>query len=566
MSTFSRDLRLGFILPLVCAILVAMPANLMSQDSTSAQSLAESAPANNRMAPVVVDGITLFSVRGVSAFPAERRAEETSGQIVAAAANPDVSRDSLRLSETPNSTAIFAGDQRIITIVDADAVLEGVNRKVLAQVFLSRIAEAIDAYRRDREPALLARRALVAFGMILAFLSAVFWGRRAVRRMDSTLEARWRNRLRGLRIQSFHIIRPEQQWRLLTGFEHLFWTALLLAAAYLCLHVVLSLFPWTRGLGSNLFTMLVKPLKTMVDAVLRLIPNLIFLAILGLATRYVLTLIRLFFAAIENGTITLKDFDPRWGQPTYRLVRVAVIAFAVVVAYPYIPGSESQAFKGISLFLGVLLSLGSTSLVGNVIAGYTLTYRRTFTRGDRVKIGDYVGDVEQSRIMATYLRTPRNELLVVPNSKIISEEVVNYSALVRKEGLILHTTVGVGYDVPWRQVEAMLLEAAARSPGLLCEPKPYILQKLLGTFAVTYELNGYCDRPHIMERVYTQLHQNILDIFNEYGVQILVPAYESDPERPKVVPRNQWYTSPARQPDGQELSGTSDNPAVPKAS
>ena len=163
--------------------------------------------------------------------------------------------------------------------------------------------------------------------------------------------------------------------------------------------------------------------------------------------------------------------------------------------------------------------------------------------------------------MATYLRTPKNEMLVVPNSKIISEEVLNYSALARREGLILHTTVGVGYDAPWRQVEAMLLEAAARSPGVLREPKPFVLQKMLGDFAVTYELNGYCDQPQAMGRVYTQLHQNILDLFNEYGVQIMTPAYEGDPERIKVVPPNQWYAAPARQSDGQD-----EVPSVPKAS
>jgi small-conductance mechanosensitive channel len=276
-----------------------------------------------------------------------------------------------------------------------------------------------------------------------------------------------------------------------------------------------------------------------------------------------LILIRLFFAAIESEQITLKEFEPAWGKPTYRLVRVAVIAFALVVAYPYIPGSGSDAFKGVSLFLGVLISLGSTSLIGNVIAGYTMTYRRAFKNGDRVKIGDHLGDVEQIRLMATYLRTPKNELVVVPNSKIISEEIINYSTLARHEGLILHTTVGVGYDAPWRQVEAMLLEAASRTTGLLREPKPFVLQKALGDFSVTYEVNGYCDQPHSMGRAYSRLHQNVLDLFNEYGVQIMTPSYESDPEQAKVVPKERWYAPPARPPDSEELR---DAPSVPKAS
>jgi small-conductance mechanosensitive channel len=574
-SIFTKDLGFRFILPaLVCVIIVSTPVDLMPQDSTSTASSAEPAVDNTPMAPVVVDGITLFSVRGVSAYPADKRAEAISTQIVAAAANRAVSKDSLQLLEAPNSTVILAGNHRIMQVIDADAVLEGVNRKVLAQIFQSRIAKAIDAYRQDRAPALLARHVLYALAVLVTFVIGIFVGRRVARRGHSILETRCRNRLRGVGIQSFHIIRPEQEWRILTGFENFFWAALLLTVGYLCLYFVLSLFPWTRGLANDLFSMLVKPLETIVGGMLRLIPNLVFLAILGLTTRYVLTLIRLFFASIESGTITLKEFDPGWAQPTYRLVRVAVIACAVVVAYPYIPGSETEAFKAVSLFIGVLVSLGSTSLIGNIIAGYTLTYRRTFKAGDRIKIGDYMGDVEQSRVLATYLRTPKNELLVVPNSKIINEEVVNYSALARREGLILHTAVGIGYDAPWRQVEAMLLEAAARSPGVLREPKPFVLQKMLGDFAVTYELNAYCDQPQAMGRVYTQLHQNILDLFNEYGVQIMTPAYEGDPERIKVVPPNQWYAAPARQSDGQEsfdpkssaVSRDPDVPPIPKAS
>jgi small-conductance mechanosensitive channel len=300
----------------------------------------------------------------------------------------------------------------------------------------------------------------------------------------------------------------------------------------------------------------------------------LFLLILVLVTRYLLALIRGFFSAIEDGTITLGEFDPAWGKPTYRLVSVAVIACALVVAYPYIPGSGSEAFKGVSLFIGLLFSLGSTSLIGNVIAGYTLTYRRTFKKGDRVKIGDHIGDVEHSRTMATYLRTPKNELIVVPNSRIINEEVVNYSTLAQQEGLILHTTVGIGYNVPWRQVEAMLLEAAARTRELLPEPKPFVLQKSLGDFAVTYELNGYCNRPNAMGRVYSRLHQNILDLFNEYGVQIMTPSYESDPQEAKIVAQNRWYSAPARPPDAEELrtsehpqsSDPSEIPSIPKPS
>jgi small-conductance mechanosensitive channel len=248
-----------------------------------------------------------------------------------------------------------------------------------------------------------------------------------------------------------------------------------------------------------------------------------------------LKFIRLVFSSIENGTITIGGFDPDWAKPTYRLFRIFVVAFAVVVAFPYIPGSNTQAFKGVSLFIGLVFSLGSTSIIGNMISGYTLTYRRVFKPGDRVKIGDHVGDVQESRLLVTYLRTIKNEVTAVPNSSIVNAAVVNYSSLAQTKGLILHTSVGIGYETPWRQVEAILFEAAARTPGLLREPKPFVHEKELRTFDVEYQLNVYCDRPNSTASVYAALHRNILDLCNEYGVQIMTPAYESDPKDAKVV-------------------------------
>jgi small-conductance mechanosensitive channel len=168
--------------------------------------------------------------------------------------------------------------------------------------------------------------------------------------------------------------------------------------------------------------------------------------------------------------------------------------------------------------------------------------------GDRIRVGDVLGDVVAMRQQVTLLRTPKNEEVIIPSSMILSSHVINYSSLAREKGLILHTTVGIGYETPWRQVEAMLIEAANRAEGLLREPPPFVLQKSLGDFCVTYEINVYCDRPQEMAKLYTALHRNILDVFNEHGVQIMTPAYEGDPEQPKVVPKEQWYAAPAKAP------------------
>jgi small-conductance mechanosensitive channel len=233
-------------------------------------------------------------------------------------------------------------------------------------------------------------------------------------------------------------------------------------------------------------------------------------------------------------------------------VRTFIIVLFLVMIFPYIPGSSTGAFKGISLFMGIVFSLGSSSVIGNLIAGYTMTYRRAFRVGDRILVDGSIGDVEEMRLLVTHLRSPKNEEIIVPNTLILNGNVTNYSSIARKEGLILHTTVGIGYETPWRQVEAMLVEAARRTEGLESEPPPFVLQKELADFAVTYEVNAYTRDPRRMYATYTALHANILDVFNEYGVQIMTPAYEGDPEVPKVVPPDGRFAAPASESDGQQ--------------
>jgi small-conductance mechanosensitive channel len=541
----------SFIVTLIVAVALGPTAPALAQDGRAAPETpppkGAAAPAGETLAPVVIDGETLFSLRGVSTYPADRRAREIAQRIRALAENREVATPSLTLEDRPGMTFILDNHgQRLLAVFDEDALVEGFDRPLLARAYRDRIAEAIAAYRDARRPALLARHALYALGATLALLLAAFVGRRIVHRLQAGLERRYRARIADLRIQAFQIVKAEQFWRFLSGFLNFAWVLAVLAAVYLYLRYVLMLFPWTRGASNRLRAIAVEPLRAIGLGIVDVIPSLVFLAALFVITRYVLKLLRLFFRGVSAGTVTLRDFDAEWAEPTYRLVRLLVVAFAVVVAYPYIPGSGTDAFKGVSLFIGVIFSLGSSSLIGNLIAGYSMTYRRAFRLGDRVKIGEHLGDVERMRLLVTHLRTPKNEEVVVPNSAILAAEIVNFSSLAHERGLILHTTVGIGYETPWRQVEAMLIEAAGRTPGLMREPPPFVLQKSLGDFCVTYEVNVYCDTPQRMAALYTELHRNILDVFNEYGVQIMTPAYEGDPDRPKVVPKDQWYTAPAQ--------------------
>jgi small-conductance mechanosensitive channel len=345
------------------------------------------------------------------------------------------------------------------------------------------------------------------------------------------------------------LVQSRQLWLAVRALVNLGTTLTMLVIAYLHLSSVLRLYPWTRQLADDLFLLFLHPLEVMGQAVLGAVPDLTFVLVLVLVARYVLRALHLLFEGIGTGTVHFDGFDPEWAQPTYKIVRILVVAFTVVVAYPYIPGSDSQAFKGVSLFLGVIFSLGSSSVISNVIAGYTMTYRRAFRLGDRIQVGDVTGFVTEASLLVTRVRSVKNEEIVIPNSQILNGAVTNYSTLAREDGVILHTTVGIGYETPWRQVEAMLLLAADRAKGAEKSPPPYVLQKSLGDFCVVYEINAYCRDANAIARTYTELHRNILDVFNEYGVQIMTPAYEGDPEvAAKVVPRDQWFLGPATPP------------------
>jgi small-conductance mechanosensitive channel len=351
-----------------------------------------------------------------------------------------------------------------------------------------------------------------------------------------------------VQLKSFKVVSAERLWYLQQHTFNFLRLIALLGVGFLYLHFVLGLFPWTRAIANWLLESVLEQLQAMGSGLASAIPDLVVLIIIYFVTRNVLRLLFLFFSAVSRGSVTLSSFQPDWADPTYKLVRIGVVVFALVVAYPYIPGSGTQAFKGISIFLGILFSLGSSSTVANVISGYMLIYRRAFKVGDRVKIGDATGDVTERRVQVTHLTTIKNEEVIIPNSAILNSEIVNYSSLARTKGLILHTTVGIGYQTPWRQVEAALLLAAERTSEIMKEPKGFVLQKALADFSITYELNVYCDNPQSMGRVYTGLHRNILDVFNEYGIQIMTPAYEGDPEGPKVVPKSRWFDAPALPP------------------
>lgn len=499
-------------------------------------------------APVVVDGHVLANVRGIAGRPARERADAIQARIVAAAQDPDFDPAQLKVVESPEASRIQAGERLIMGVFDADAGLEQMNRQALADVQKNVVADAITRYRADRAPDKI-RGGLKA----LAVATAVFLGAVAALFLLAGAVERWmagsvKPRVLAVHIKALGLLPGEQIWASLAATGRALRFLLLLLLAYLYAQYALDQFPSTRPVAQELAGYLLDPLRTMGSELLAELPSLMFLLVLIIVVRFVLRFLKFWFAAVASGALHVAGFEPQWAEPTYRLVRIGVVAFALVVAYPYIPGSGSEAFKGLSIFAGVLISIGSSSFISNYMAGYTLIYRRLFAVGDRVQIGDVVGEVLETRVQVTRLRTYKNEEVIIPNSTILNSVVTNYTKLAASRGLILHTSVGIGYEVPWRQVEGMLLTAAERTSGVLKEPKPFVLQTGLGDFAVTYEINAYVGSTEQIAQRYDELHANIQDVFNEYGVQIMTPAYEGDPEVPKTVPREQWHAAPSRRP------------------
>ena len=499
--------------------------------------------------PVIVDGKELFPVQAFKARSSKDRAGAIAERIKKVADDLTVRTDSITTDDTDISTDVVAGNQIILSITDKDAAAEGRARQDLAADYAEKIRKTVEQYRVDYSRKSLLHGILYALIATIVCAALFFLFRKLLRRLDTLIETRYLKKIQSLHIQSVEIVQALRVRTFIQGALTLVRFAIIAILIYAYFHLLLSFFPWTRPFSGRLLGYLLLPLKVIGRGIVNQIPNLLFLAVLAFVTRYFLKIMHAFFEQVEKGAVTLSGFYPEWAKPTDQILSFLVIAFALVVSFPYIPGSDSAAFKGVSIFIGVLFSLGSQSAVSNIIGGLVMTYRRAFRVGDRIRIGDIFGDVTDVRLQLTHVRTIKNEDVIVPNSTILNSNITNYSSYAREKGLILHTSVTIGYDVPWRQVHELLLMAAGRTGGLLKEPSPFVLQKSLDDFYVNYELNVYSDAPQMMAETYSELHRNIQDCFNEHGVQIMSPHYLGDPADAKIVPKERWYAPPARPPE-----------------
>lgn len=296
---------------------------------------------------------------------------------------------------------------------------------------------------------------------------------------------------------------------------------------YLSIPFFFILFPVTRGWADVLFSWIWTPFRSIFVSIWEYLPDLFTILVILMVVRYAMRFVRYVFTEIEEERLQFSGFHTDWAQPTYHIVRFLLYAFTFVMIFPYLPGSDSEIFKGVSVFLGILFSLGSSTAISNMVAGLVITYMRPFQLGDRIRIGSVTGDVVEKTMLVTRIRTIKNEEVTIPNASVLSGNTTNFSTLAATEGLIVHTTVTIGYDVPWKTVHEALLEAARRTSFLLAEPKPFVLQTALDDFYVAYQVNGYTREANKQAAVYSELHQHIQDACNEAGIEILSPHYRA---------------------------------------
>lgn len=497
----------------------------------------------SRQSNVVLGGEILFNVRwGDSVFTPEQRAEAISARIKSVADNPSV-EPAVAVVAREGLVEIRLGDTVLASVFENDARAYGLSQPILAQMWAHSIESGIAGYRGKYAPRQRLIRLLGGLTLLLA-AGAIIWAiRRYIPHSGSRMELHLHAELTRRKSQLLDFIPNEDVARLVgTVFRSLRMTLQFLVALA-AVEGLLLLLPEYRHAALLVLNQLTGSLSNLGKQILDQVPSLILITIIIVVAAQVLRLVHLFFARVAAGGIDLEGFRPAWASTTDRLVSIGIIVLAALIAYPYIPGSESASFKAVSLFLGALVSLGSTGLVGNVIAGIVLTYMDSFQTGDFVRIGETTGYIAKTSLFTTRVRTYNNRLITIPNSLVMAGSVVNYSSM-KEQGLVITTTVGVGYDAAWRQVEAMLLTAADRTEGIARDRSAFVVTPSLNQFNVTYELNAYLLGTVSPIQVRSSLNRNILDLFNEYSVQLMTPSFEANPAQPVVVPKDRWNAPP----------------------
>jgi small-conductance mechanosensitive channel len=476
-------------------------------------------------AVVQVDGQTIFVLHtGVGSFTPAERAEAVNTRITGILSSHPAAVHA-QAEQADAGWLILVNGQPLISVTEKDAAAEHLSEKDLAARWTGSIQQALGQAHELRSRQTLWRRiALAALVLIIAL--AVLWGLlTGRRRLFQTLDSR-KGRIRPLKFRGLEVASGTRlHWWMRRMLGLLFAVSLLLVAAAALL-LVFGQLPSTQAYARQVFIWIWDPLRDILLGVVRYLPNLFYILVIIAVTRVALRSVRFIFEQADRGSISLEPWvHSDVARPTSQILKAIIVVLALFFIAPLVPGTGSTAAKGISVILGLMVSFGSTSTVGNLIAGIVLTYMRPFRLGDRVKLGETVGDVIEKTFLYTKVLTIKNEEVMVPSLQAIGGALVNYSARGREGRLILHTTVTIGYDAPWQRVHELLVQAAGRTSGVAKDPAPFVYQTALQDFYVAYQLNVYTDRPREMARIYAELHQHIQDSFNEGGVEICSPHY-----------------------------------------
>ncbi len=480
----------------------------------------------NQGAAVVVNGKRLFVF--YSSFdnrtPLER-AERTSKILRHLSEDPDFDINSIQTLETAQGTDILSGTERIATVTGEDARIAQSSSSKLARDFAGKMRYAL-AQRIEKVNA-----GSIATGVGLSVLCSIIliFMLALVTRLTTSLYLKlksWRgHRIKAIKIQQAELIGEHALYELIVSFVRFTQIALIIFIVIGYVLQCLSFFPGTRHLSKAIVANAIAPLHAFIDGIIDFIPETLALVGIIVIAYLVNSFAHFIFNALEDSTIRVADFDPDWAEPTYKLVRGLIFVIAFMVALPYLPGWGSPAFNQVGLLLGLLVSLGSTGVVGNVMAGTVLTYTNAFKLGDRVKIGECTGDVVEKTLFVTRLKTPKNEIVSIPNAQILNTNVMNYSIHAKTGTLTIYTSVTIGYESPYEQIQSLLINAALECPGIESEPKPFVLQTSLDDYYITYQINAFTKLANDLPQVYSDLHLKILDKFNEAQVEIMSPQY-----------------------------------------
>ena len=365
----------------------------------------------------------------------------------------------------------------------------------------------------------------LAIGAVAFLLLFIYGINRLFRLINKKIHSLAGDRIKGLSTKNYQFLSPKYTASLIVGGFKILRLFILLVAFYFWLPLLFSIFNWTKNISDTLIGYAIDPLKSFGASFVDYLPSLFFIGVVFFIVRFINKIVNFFTKEITHERLKVDGFYKEWAKPTSVIVKLIIYVFALVFVFPYLPGSDSPAFQGVSIFVGVLLSLGSTGFVANAVGGLMIIYMRPFVIGDVVKIGDNLGAVVSKGMLVTRLNTPKNEEISVPNKMVVEGQIVNYSSEEKGVGIFMHTTVTLGYDVSWRKVHEVMIEAAKRTSEIIDDPKPFVLQTALNDFSVAYELNGYTKNPSKMALTYSELHQNLQDCLNENGIEILSPHY-----------------------------------------